>query len=58
MCKLKVLRNWVFAYRQGVLFIEVLARYGSPEQQKKWLVPLLTGEIRSAFSMTEKNGVS
>jgi acyl-CoA dehydrogenase len=33
--------------------MEVLARYGTPEQQARWLVPLLEGRIRSAFLMTE-----
>lgn len=49
---------YYFLFEMGFYEAQVLLRYGNSEQQRKWLRPLLEGEIRSGFAMTEPNVAS
>ncbi len=46
--------HWIFnCQAPDVGNMEILMEYGSPEQQERWLLPLVRGELRSTFTMTE-----
>jgi acyl-CoA dehydrogenase len=54
-------KPWAIGVHDVILILhrrhtEVFARYANAEQQKKYLTPLLNGEIRSSFAMTEFGG--
>jgi len=56
-CRVLVVNNQ-FWFEMVVHDAQVLLRYGNPQQQRQWLKPLLEGEIRSGFAMTEPNVAS